>query len=40
MAGHSLALCWQDFPAPILCQLWKHYAADVGPERVQRPQIG
>jgi hypothetical protein len=36
MAGHGIALCWQDFPAPILCELWKHFAACAGPGRVRQ----
>jgi hypothetical protein len=23
MTGHSATLCYCDFPAPVLCQLWK-----------------
>lgn len=34
LAGRGLVLCWQDFPAPILCELWRHFAACAGPGRV------
>ena len=22
-AGHSLTLCFRDYPAPVLCEIWK-----------------
>lgn len=34
LAGRGLVLCWQDFPAPILYELWRHFAAWAGPGRV------
>ena len=34
IAGHSVAICYDGFPAPILCELWKHHTNCVGTERV------
>jgi len=34
MAGFPVTLCYQDFPAPELSQVWKHYIRSVGPNEV------
>ena len=33
-AGHSVTLCFQDYPAPILSELWKAIVSRLGAERV------
>lgn len=38
VAGHSVTLCFQEFPAPLLCQLWKYsaqYAGSVGVRHIR-----
>ena len=34
IAGHSVALSYEGFPAPILCELWKHHADSIGVVRM------
>ncbi len=33
--GHSVTLCFQGFPAPVLCQLWRYCIRYAGPETVR-----
>ena len=32
--GHSLALCFRDYPAPVLCELWKRVTLALDAEQV------
>ena len=34
MAGMPVALCYQEFPAPILSEVWRHYIRTAGPDVV------
>jgi hypothetical protein len=34
LAGDSMTLCYDDFPAPVLCQIWKRLARRIGADRV------
>ena len=34
LAGDSVTLCFQDFPAPVLSGIWQHHARAVGPDAV------
>ena len=34
IAGHSLALCFRDFPAPVLCELWRHCTNSLAADEV------
>lgn len=34
VAGHSITLCFQDYPAPILSEVWKIIVNQLGAERV------
>jgi hypothetical protein len=36
LVGQSLAVNFRDFPALILCQLWRHFTEGVGPGQVLR----
>ncbi|MGO8752735.1 MAG: hypothetical protein ACLQNE_42885 [Thermoguttaceae bacterium] len=33
IAGHSIAICYQGYPAPLLCGIWRHFASLVGLDR-------
>jgi len=35
MAGRSVTLCFEGFPAPVLCQLYKYCIRYAGPETVR-----
>jgi hypothetical protein len=39
MIGHSVTLCFQGFPAPTLCQLWKYCIRYAGPETVRHIHV-
>jgi hypothetical protein len=34
LAGDSMTLCYDGFPAPVLCQIWKRLARRIGADRV------
>ncbi len=34
MAGMPVALCYQEFPAPILSEVWRHYIRTAAPDVV------
>ncbi len=34
MAGMPVALCYQEFPAPILSEVWRHYIRTAGPDSI------
>jgi len=34
IAGHSLTLCYRDYPAPLLCEQWKYFAQSVDADAV------
>ena len=34
LAGDSVTLCYQDFPAPVLSGIWQHHVRAVGPDAV------
>ena len=34
MAGRPVTLCYQEFPAPLLSEVWRHHIGTAGPEAV------
>ena len=34
MAGYSLGVCYRDYSAPVLCELWRHYASSLAANEV------
>ena len=38
-AGHSVALCYHEYPAPLLCELWKHHSRCVSSTSVHQIRV-